>query len=116
MGELIVLWKSPEELWKDKRALHAEHVADLARTYRQDDLVRAVFEGDSDALAKASASEIAVAKSEAARIEPEYFGCWSLYTARRLVECMKRDRDRQEEHERLVRRSERFLRRIGAIQ
>jgi hypothetical protein len=113
-GELIVLYKSPAQLAEDQAALHAELRAELARLNREDELVRAAFEG-TDALAKASPSEISFAKSEASRIETEFLGDCSLYGLRRLAECLKRDREKWAEHDRLAARSAQFCKRLGLV-
>lgn len=113
-GELIVLFKSPAEIEADRGALHAELRAERARLDREEELVRAAFEG-TDALAKASPSEISLAKSEAARIEPEFLGDWSLYSLRRFAEYLKRDREKWAQHDRLAARSERFCKRLGLL-
>lgn len=111
----IVLWKSPTELFNDRQALYAELRADMARETREDAFVKAVLDGDMAALADASASEIAFAKSEAKRIEPEFLGDWSLYSWHRFGELLKRDKEKWAEHDRLAERSERFCKRLGLL-
>ena len=114
-GEVIVFYKSIAELDRDWRQLFAEYEAEFTKICREHDLVKAVVNGSTDVLAKASQAEVAFAKSEAARLESELLGSDSIYCLRRLEEFHTKSSAKFTDHNRLRARSERFLRRIGAI-
>lgn len=112
-GEVIVFYKSMAELDSDWLQLVADTQAEHAKICRQDDVLKAVIEGDSDVLAKANSAEIALAKSQAASLEP-FLGNPSIFTLDRLEKLAKKISKKFAEHNRLRVRSKRFLRTFGA--
>lgn len=122
-GELIVLYKSMAELDRDRSQLLAECAAEHAKICREDDVLKALIEGDAEVLDRAAASEIELAKSqeagfERARCEKASSLLQSLgrlkFTNSRLDDWGRSTAKKFDEHKRLRARSERFLRRLGA--
>jgi hypothetical protein len=74
MGELIVLFKSYDELRRDECEVYREHYDAWHAAYRRWDLVKAALADDDTELAKLAGSdrELGLAKSEAARLKKQH--------------------------------------------
>jgi hypothetical protein len=114
MGELIVLFKTFEELQRDECAIYKEHYDAWHAAYRHWDLIMAALANDENELTKLAAggAELELAKSEAARLKKRHGELAEFYTsaalAKQLRELVEKRNERLYGHSALSKRSVRF--------
>jgi hypothetical protein len=109
-GELIVLYKSEEALRSDWAEFSARSSEQLREIDREEALIKAALDPDSQALAKVAsdANEITLAKVKAADVRNNHFGSVSLHTGRQLAKWLKAYNEEFGRLRRLEKRSARF--------
>jgi hypothetical protein len=110
IGELIVLHKSPEALRSDWTEFLASSGEALKAIDREEALIKAALENDTEALAKVAsdANDITFAKVKAADVKANHFGSVSLHTGRQLVKWLNAFNSGYDKLKRLEKRSARF--------
>jgi hypothetical protein len=71
-GELIVLFKTIEELLRDEQTIMREYCEEWEAAYVKFDIAQAAIKGDNTALAKFDCADVALAKSEVASSVKKY--------------------------------------------
>ena len=117
---VIVLFKSQEELQRDWQQMRANADAEWSAIFRENGLIKAALNGDVGTLAKAADSDVVLAKIEATRLKSERGDLFAehelhLQTLLKVRDWLNEFNRKNDEHDRLTKRSERFLKRMGRI-
>ncbi len=115
---VIMLFKSPAELQRDWHHFSAKANEAWNAIWREYGLTKAALKGDTGALAKAAASDVALAKIEATRLRSERGDLFAenelhLQTLLKARDWLNDYNRKNAEHNRLAKRSERFAQRLG---
>jgi hypothetical protein len=90
MGELIVFFKTFDEMQRDECAIYKEHYDAWHAAYHRWDMIRAALASDDNELAKfAGDAGLDLAKSESARLKKRYGGSAEFFATVELAKYLR---------------------------